>query len=50
MNLKPYLPDVRDLHLYGGALLFCLGLWFWDWRVAVSTFGAFLLLFGRAWR
>lgn len=53
-QLKSFLPDARDVHLYGGALLVCTGVWLRtlppDWRVAIALFGAFLFYMGRPWR
>ncbi len=50
MKLKPFLPSLRDLHLYGGALLVAVGIGFWDWRVALAIAGLYLIYLGEPWK
>lgn len=44
------LPGMRDLHLYGGALLVLVALVYYDWRIGVGVFGVYLVYLGRPWQ
>lgn len=41
-----WVPDVIDLHVYGGALLIAVGAWLWDPAAGPFTLGAILLVLG----
>ena len=46
-RLAPYLPDLRDLHVYGGGLLVALGIsWLTRPGAGLMAFGALLLYLG----
>lgn len=48
--MKEYLPSLRDLHLYGGALIASVGFYFIDWHVALVVLGIYLVYLGEPWR
>lgn len=50
LNVRPYMPSLRDLHLYGGALLVAVGAWLYDPRLALGVVGVYLVYLGRPWR
>lgn len=44
--LRPYLPDFRDLHVYGGGLLLAGGAWAIYPPAGPMAFGCLLLVIG----
>ena len=40
---------VRGLHIYGGALICCIGLGLWYYPLGIATGGAVLLWLGLFW-
>lgn len=44
--MKRFLPDVVDLHVYGGAVLLAVGLGMWAAWAGPAVFGAVLMTLG----
>lgn len=45
-TVKVVLPDLRDVHVYGGGALVAIGAWLWFPPAAPIVFGALLLYLG----
>ena len=46
LKLRPFLPDVRDLHVYGGGILVAVGAWIILPGAGLVVFGALLVYLG----
>jgi hypothetical protein len=45
-RVAPALPDLRDIHVYGGGLLIAVGAWMWFPPAAPMVLGALLVYLG----
>ena len=47
LRVREYLPDFRDLHVYGGVLLVAVGAGaMWGWPAGVALIGTALVYLG----